>query len=145
MLIRIRLGDQDRTELGLESEWIEVDPHRLMLSEAEVLDAAGIDWMRERQGRPVLDENGERRRDPNTGIELASYGPGVQRVWVWLGLRRAGMNVELQELDFDLNAVVIRVPEPPSPGKDAAAASPTSGAATRRSSGTSTRRSRAKK
>lgn len=108
-MLRIRLSDADRERLGCV-EWLDYDPNALMLSEAEILDDAGIDpdirW-----GDPVLDEQGKPELTEK-GAPKRRIRPGGQRVIVWMALRRSGVDVPIKDLDFDAERVLWQVVEP---------------------------------
>jgi hypothetical protein len=88
--VRIRLSDEDRERLG-GPEWLEVDLDHYPVELAETIEAAGGEWREFRNDRP------------------ASI-----RMWVWVGLRNAGITVDLTSLTFDL----IGTRQEVTPGKD---------------------------
>jgi hypothetical protein len=109
-VLYIRLGDEDRERLGCPEE-IEFDPDKLTLVEAEIIDDHGIDWLAIRSGEVVTGPDGK-PLTTDDGEVLRRFKPRAQRVWVWCALRRAGIEVDFAELDFDLGAADYRSVRP---------------------------------
>lgn len=100
--MRIRLSDEDRARLGIESEWIEFDLDQLMSDEAEQMEAAGYfldDFLTEL--RPATD--GQRR--PVRALRTA----------VWMAARRSGCTVPWAEFNYSLVGTQFEAPTAPEP------------------------------
>jgi len=120
--MRIRLGDKDRADLNCP-EWLALDLASLRLSEAEIIQQAtgvpGHEVVEVLLGDPVYDEAGKPMVED--GYPMRRPSPRTWRARVWLALHRAGIEVDLAGLDFDLFAVTAEPdPEPPADaaGKD---------------------------
>jgi len=115
--VRLKLSDEDRERLGAP-EWIEYDPTRLMLDEAiAIQDHTGYgpdelgDALRGtpvvRHGEPVMGPGGRQRMRRDL------------RAWqsvVWVALHRAGVQVALPDLTFDLIGLDVGGDEEPGKG-----------------------------
>lgn len=108
----IRLGDEDREQLGCPVEWLEFED-RVLTGEAEEFEAYGGAL------KHFIDRTTVR----------------WWRAMVWLGLYRAGVKKAFDDVQFNLAAVQIEE----EPGK--APSSAPDGSRTRRTSASSTRRS----
>src|SRR5260221_3140558 len=103
--MRIRLTDEDRARLGCP-EWLEVNLDHCPIELAEAIEVAGGEWRRFRAG-----------------------GPRSIKLWVWVGLRNAGVEVDLAELTFDVGEVEEEKEDPgkaPSPDSDGSTSSTSS-------------------
>lgn len=96
-MIRFKLSPEDRERLGAP-EVIAFDETRLMLSEA----------------RAVQKASGYHPDDWFDGLKKGA--PDAVAAVVWLALRRAGVEITYDDVDFDLGALVYEEPEPE--GKD---------------------------
>ncbi len=114
--MKLRLAEEDRERFSIP-EWIDADPDRLTVEEAEAIDASGSDWTLFRAG-----------------------GAKAVQVRVWVFLRRAGAEVpeKVQDLAFNMAGFDWAAP---SPGK---APSAKSGARTPSTSARSSRATRSK-
>jgi hypothetical protein len=78
--LRIRLGDEDREQLGAP-EWIEFDTDTVDIDECVTIqDVTGLDFVEFLEGFPRQ--------------------PLALKAGVWVGLRRGGVEVELKSLSF---------------------------------------------
>jgi hypothetical protein len=135
--MRIKLSDADRARLG-GPEWLSVRLDTLSQVEAEELDAVGVDpdnlngYLKLRpvfgrdgepvldpvldDGKPVLDESGEPKTEPRMGWPVRAW-----RLFVWLGLRRAGITLPYWDFDFaktEVDSAPDEDEKPASEGKD---------------------------
>lgn len=111
--MRISLSEEDRERFGCP-EWLVLpDGFTLSALDAEALEVAGADW-----------------------TLYGSQKVGGVRALVWLGLRRAGIDVPYADLDFNISRIRYE-----APGK---APSATSGSRTPGPSAARTRASRRK-
>lgn len=128
--MRIRLGDADRERLGCP-EWLIEDELALSIVEADLLQRAGIepdDVVAHIAGAPKLAGDGT-QLTTDDGYAIRSISMLGWRIRVWLALRRAGVRIPFDELDFSLLDMVREVHGPAvDEGKDDAetAPSPTS-------------------
>lgn len=100
--MRIRLTDADRERLGCP-EWLSCDVRALTLGESCWLADQGINPFQfgrtrdavllDAQGQPAVDEAGK----PREFLHPSYWGDIV-----WLGLHRAGIDVDRATLDFNL-------------------------------------------
>jgi hypothetical protein len=103
-VLKLRLPEADRERLGLP-EWIDYDPSKLMMSEAEILQDYGIepwDLGAALRGTPVVNPDGTPVMDgdkPKMRANLKAW-----RFVVWVAARRAGADVP-PLADFDLNVL----------------------------------------
>lgn len=109
----LRLGDADRERLGAPEE-LSIDLDRLSNREAIQLRALG--WSTPRLFRRALaakglDEDGNEVRGSAEDLKLVHDGGKVvdfqvdYEAWtafVWLALRRSGVNVDAKTLEFDI-------------------------------------------
>jgi hypothetical protein len=95
--VKIRLTDADR-ELYGGPEWIEWDPDRLTVAEAEVLqEHLGVDFNAYR------------------GTWLREAGVAAIKWAAWVGLRRAGVTVAWEVFDPDVIGFQIQADPEPEP------------------------------
>lgn len=131
--MRYLLSEEDRQRLGLGDDWIEFDPTRLMMTEAEGLEDAGYDtdqFLEDLQGHEVHDRKGnlvlvpvmEGDGSPSVGEDgVPILAPKLRypfkaiRAGVWIAVRRSGCEVAFDEFDFDVTN--LRTQADP-PGKD---------------------------
>lgn len=104
--IRIRLSEKDRASFGAE-EWLSVDPYDVSFNEAIVLQK-GV----EIEGKVCSYDSAQHWRQ---GINKGE--PFAGKVLVWLGLRRAGIKVDLGEMDANSYVDWEVVPDPTDPGE----------------------------
>lgn len=139
--MRYLLSEGDRKRLGLSDDWVDFDPSRIMMSEAEGLEDAGYEvdqFLDDLQGREVYD----RQNNPVLVAVLEDDGtPAVDdtgapvmhtkrryvfkaiRAAVWIAVRRTGCTVAFDEFDFDMTSLQIKAdvagkdpePDPASP------------------------------
>jgi hypothetical protein len=98
--MRIQLGAEDRARYGIP-EWIELDPARLNVDEAEAVERvygigpgawlAGLRDDGAGHSRPTLNDRGE-------PVPLSS----LVRCRTWMAVRRAGSRVALEDFTFNL-------------------------------------------
>lgn len=109
--IRIRLSDKDRDALGVEQEWLSVDPFDVSMNETVVLQK-GV----EIEGVVCSYDSAQHWR-----VGISKGEPFASKVLIWLGLRRAGIKVDLGKFDTDSHFDWELTPEatdPGEPGKD---------------------------
>lgn len=113
MATHLWLSNADRERLGAPEELI-IDFDTLTQVEAEILDDHGVDadhlnsYLANRpavgpDGKPLLDADGEQY------LSLPIKG---MRIAVWLGLRRAGIELPFDGFDFQRHALRLRVDIP---------------------------------
>jgi hypothetical protein len=87
--MQIRLSDEDRVRLNCP-EWLTVDLEHYPIELAEAIEAAGGDWT----------------------TFLSRGVTSAVRTRVWVGLREAGVEVDLPTLTFDLVGMETRASDP---------------------------------
>lgn len=97
--MRFRLSDADRVRLGCP-EWITYDASRMTNREAIVLQKAGYDPPAKAIGEAWMAQFTEVGDDV---YELKSIDYAVWTAMVWMALRRDGVKVDLDDLEFDVN------------------------------------------
>lgn len=120
--MRLQLSEADRERLGAP-EWLDWPPKGLFQIEAEVLQQTfGVDpedyhvWG---MGKPILDEDGNEVLDED-GKPKRSRPAASARFSVWQALRRAGVKVDIDAVDFDRRGLTLDESEPEvEEGKDA--------------------------
>lgn len=133
-MLQIRLSDADRERYGCE-EWLDADAASVSVREAMALQPLGFtsptDWRQalrgdvvEEDGKPVLRPDGQPLRRQGRQYPAALLG------LVWLALKRSGVQVGLDDLDFDMDNLDIEAPPEPEqadePGKDPSTPTPIS-------------------
>jgi hypothetical protein len=119
MTVRILLCEADQKKLGAPADLV-VDFATLTQAEAEILDEHGVDpdnLGAHINPRPALGPDGAPLHDDDGGPRLRLPLRGV-RTMVWMGLRRAGVDIPYGELDFErMNTRILSVPKDdvPSP------------------------------
>jgi hypothetical protein len=121
--VQFRLSAVDRERLGCP-EWIEVDLRRVTIREAAEIQRrtgfASPDALLKAFIEPIV--SGKPGEDPRVDYDSVI-------TLIWLGLRRAGVSVPYDELDFDATEFDARPSEherPVEAGKDLSIPTPTS-------------------
>jgi hypothetical protein len=113
-VIHLRLSDVDRERLG-GPEWLDLDHYSVTAREAAILQRG-------------FDLDGEHVAFEHPGEWRKALSPDGDSPWaatlvlVWLALRRAGVQVALADLDFNLDSLAYRVDPSPEPAVEDAAA-----------------------
>jgi hypothetical protein len=139
-VLRYQLSEQDRERLGLP-EWMEFDPTKLLMSEAEALEDTGYNTDEflddlagyevydrqgnqvmvaelEEDGSPALDEDGHPRMRPKIRFRVRAH-----KAAVWMAARRAGCGLSFGEFDFDLSGMRTKLDTGKEPGSGQASPS----------------------
>lgn len=128
------MSEADRKALGVEHEWLTFDSARLMMTDAEALEAGGYDvdeFLEDLRGRPamragepvmvpVVDDAGDPVLEDGRPKLTQQFKRPVRaiRAAAWLALRAAGAKVPYADFDCDLIAMDYGTGEEDEPGKD---------------------------
>lgn len=108
--MRFQLSAADRERLGAP-EWVDYDPSKMTNREAAQLQRAGYDPPQEGLAAAWVAQ----QPDPDGPLRIDF---DVWTAVVWMALRRAGVTVPYDELEFDAYGITVEPPPEPEVGDE---------------------------